>query len=231
MYAQLLYIKLYRTVGMHKAGKHQHRRHNLRYDCSKRNACNVHLKGYYEDKVEYDIYNSRYGKIVKRALGVADGTQNRRSEVIKHIRRHTDKVDFNIQRRKVDDVFGGIHQLKHSLCRKESEHSHRYTAYRGNGYRGVNRLADVFHSSRTEVLGNNNACSDRQSHENVYNKVNKRSGRAYSRQRSVASPSAYNNYIRRVVKELKSSHQKKRQGESDYFREYRAGSHIHASVP
>lgn len=77
-----------------------------------RHAGNAHLEANHKHEVQSGVDDARRNQAVERTFRIAHAPENGSSEIINHHEGHAEEIDAEIERGKVDDIVGRIHQLQ-----------------------------------------------------------------------------------------------------------------------
>ena len=103
-------------------------------------ARHIHMKHDHEDQIQYGIYNTGNNQKDQWTFRISYSPQNRSSIIIKHKKRHTQKIDLHIQCRLSDHIIRCTHQFQSPSGKNQSHKCHDDTAYQCKSYSRMNGI-------------------------------------------------------------------------------------------
>ena len=122
-----------------------------------RNAADPEFQHDDKEKIQRHIHKPRECQDIQRALGVARGADYRGAEVISHKPRRAEEIDLEVERRKVDNVVGGVHYLEHFARGEEAEHADKKAAKNAQKHRSMHAFAHALVVILADVPCDHNA--------------------------------------------------------------------------
>ena len=119
-----LQVQLDHPARPQQADHHQRHADHLAGHRRDRDTRHVHPEHNHQQQVQQHVDQPGDHQVDHRALCIPDCPQGRRAEVIQHVGRHADKIDFHIERRPVDHIVRGTHQFQQRPGHEEPEQSH-----------------------------------------------------------------------------------------------------------
>ena len=226
MEAQLAQIQVQRALLLHQhAGDHAGR-HGLADDGGQCHARHTHGKADDEHEVQHHIDDTGCSQAVQRAFGVAHSPQQRRAEVVQHGHGHADKINFEVQRRKVDDIFRAAHELQQAPRGEKAHHGQQYTADKAQRHRGLHGVLYAAFILCAKAAGCHDVCTQRKAHEQVHQQVDERTVGAHCRQCRAARKAAHHHHVCRVEQQLQNAGRRQRDGKQNDLLKHRAAGQV-----
>ena len=194
---------------------HQQCGHGLTDDGSQRHARHTHGKADDKDQIQHHVDDTGSGQTVQRALGVAHGPQQRTAKVVQHGHGHSDKINFKVQRRKVDHILRAAHQLQQAARSAKAHHRQQHAADQAQRYGGVHRVLHALFVPGAKAPGCHHVGTQRKPDEQVDKQVDQRAVGANGGQRRAARKAPYHHNIGGIEQQLQNAGCRQRHGKQD----------------
>ena len=139
----VLQVDMADTVHSGQAHDDQDRRDNLRNDGRGGRAGHAPMEHDDKEQIAADVKNAREQQKVQRPARVADRTQDRRTKVIQHRRRHADEIQAHVKRCLVQHLCRGGHERQHRPRCHNAQHDQDAAADQAGHQCGLHGLAGV----------------------------------------------------------------------------------------
>ena len=214
------------AVGADQADQDQHHADHLAGHRGNRHTRHIHVKDNDQQQIQQDVHQTGDHQIIQRTLRVPHRPQDGRAEVIQHIGRHPQEKNPDIQRRPVDHIRRGIHQLKQRPGQQKAQGADAYAHEQRQRNRRMFRPAHGRHIPGAVMPRHRDARPDAEPHEHIYQQVDQGTRGGNRRQRLMARVVPHHDHIRRVIEQLENAGQNQRAGKRQNFRQQRPAEHI-----
>ena len=183
----------------------------------------------HDDQQQVQQYIRQAGdhQIDHGALCIPHRPHGRRAEIVKHIGRHTEKINFDVDGCLVDNVMGRSHHFQQWTGHQESESPDPDAHEQRQRNPGMLRLPHAGYVPGAVTAGDDHARADAQPHEQIDQQVDQRTGGRHRCQRFMpVREIADHNDVRRVIQKLQDTCQNQGNGKPEDLRKERSFRHI-----
>ena len=134
--------------------------HALTEECRPRDTCDAHFERRDKQDVQTDVGRGRCGKEPERRLGIAEGRENARRNVIKEYERQAPDIDIQIQLGVSEHVFRRPDRMQEQIAAEQTD-QHQHCADCGAGdHRRIDRCLHAVILLRAEKARDDHRAAD-----------------------------------------------------------------------
>ena len=167
-----------------------------------RDAGDIELADDDEKQVEQDVQHARKRQVGQRLFGLTDGAEHCVAEVVECQRRHTEKVDPQVQNRTGQQVLLGVQQFQQRRRTKQTDEQQQHTGGQADQQRRMDGLADVLGVPGTVKAGDQHIDAVAQADQKAGEQCHKRRRRSHGAERRGTGKPAHNGNVGHVEQNL-----------------------------
>ena len=137
---QMVQIQVQRTLLLDQQADHHCSRDRLTDDRGQSYTRNAHVEPDHEHQVQPHVYQAGYSQADQRAAGITNCPQQGSAKVVQHSSRHTQKVDLQVQGRKLDHILRAGHQFQQPAGGQKTSCCQHNAAAQSQRDRGAHRV-------------------------------------------------------------------------------------------
>ena len=148
------------------------------------------------------IDNARGQEVTEGPPGIAYRPQQGGAKIIKHGSGHSQKIDAQIQRRKIQDFRRGLHPDQNGPGEAYAYKRQGKPTDQAEQHGGVDRLPQFLIGTGSPVPGGQNIGADGETDEQIHQQIDDRGVGAHGSQGIITGETAYHHDVSRVEQQL-----------------------------